>query len=276
MRHSYGRPKPIAATMNRLPLVLLLLAVALFIVADLLLGFDFNWVDYVIVIIIALFGLKGYIKGLINTIFSLAGYLVGMLAAYLLSPKLTLIAMQKTKLGESIANKLNEVVPAVSLIGNMKITDTQSESALSIADKIPELENAIAENTMLKQLMSVTNAAVETGDLYSETVVTVNDFIAFSILKVIAFIVLFILIKLLVVIIGKLISGVLSSSSILGTANRITGMVTGFAVGILICYIVFVIAIPILGSIHIIKVPETYTESIALSWFNKLIMLRIK
>jgi uncharacterized membrane protein required for colicin V production len=250
--------------------------VALFIVADLLLGFDFNWVDYVIVIIIALFGLKGYIKGLINTIFSLAGYLVGMLAAYLLSPKLTLIAMQKTKLGESIANKLNEVVPAVSLIGNMKITDTQSESALSIADKIPELENAIAENTMLKQLMSVTNAAVETGDLYSETVVTVNDFIAFSILKVIAFIVLFILIKLLVVIIGKLISGVLSSSSILGTANRITGMVTGFAVGILICYIVFVIAIPILGSIHIIKVPETYTESIALSWFNKLIMLRIK
>ena len=95
MRHSYGRPKPIAATMNRLPLVLLLLAVALFIVADLLLGFDFNWVDYVIVIIIALFGLKGYIKGLINTIFSLAGYLVGMLAAYLLSPKLTLIAMQK-------------------------------------------------------------------------------------------------------------------------------------------------------------------------------------
>lgn len=273
MRQSYGKPKPVAATMNRLPLVLLLLAVALFIAADLLLGFDFNWVDYAIVIIIALFGLKGYIKGLVNTVFSLAGYLIGMLAAYLLSPKITLLAMQKTALGHTITNKLNEVIPAVSSIGSLNISGAQSESALSLIDKIPELEKAISENAMLKQIMSVTNTAVETGNMYSETIVTVNDLIVFTILKVIVFIILFILIKLLIVLIGKLLTRVLSGSSILGTANRTAGMAVGFAVGILICYVIFVIAIPILSSIHIIKVPETYTNSIALSWFNELIML---
>lgn len=276
MRQSYGKPKPVAATMNRLPLVLLILAVALFIAADLLLGFDFNWVDYTIVIIIALFGIKGYIKGLINTIFSLAGYLIGMLAAYLLSPKVTLIAMQKTTLGDTITNKLSEVIPAVSSIGGFKISDTQSDSALSIMGKIPELEKAVSENAMLKQLMSTTNTVVETGTMYSETVVTVNDLIVFTILKVITFIILFILIKLLIVIIGKLLTKVLSSSAILGTANRTGGLAVGLAVGILICYVIFVIAIPILGSINIIKVPETYTDSIALSWFNKLILLIIK
>lgn len=276
MRQSYGKPKPIAATMNRLPLVLLLLAVALFIAADLLLGFDFNWVDYAIVIIIALFGLKGYIKGLVNTVFSLAGYLIGMLAAYLLSPKITLFVMQKTALGDTITNKLNEVIPAVSSIGSLNISGAQSESALSLIDKIPELEKAISENAMLKQIMSVTNTAVETGNMYSETIVTVNDLIVFTILKVIVFIVLFILIKLLIVLIGKLLTRVLSGSSILGTANRTAGMIIGFAVGILLCYVGFVLIIPALGSINIIKIPETYIDSIALSWFNKLIILIIK
>lgn len=276
MRQRYGKPKPVAATMNSFPLVLLLLAVALFIAADLLLGFDFNWVDYAIVIIIALFGLKGYIKGLINTVFSLAGYLIGMLAAYLLSPKITLLAMQKTALGDTITNKLSEVIPAVSSIGSFKISETQSESALSIIGKIPELEKAVSENAMLKQLMSVTNTAVETGNMYSETIVTVNDLIVFTILKVIVFIILFILIKLLIVIIGKILTNVLSTSAILGTANRTAGMIIGFAVGILLCYVGFVLIIPTLGSINLIKIPETYIDSIALSWFNKLILLIIK
>lgn len=275
MRHSYGKPKPVAATMNSLPLVFLILAVALFIAADLLLEFDFNWLDYAIVIIIALFGLKGYIKGFINTVFSLAGYLIGILAAYLFSPKLTLITMQKTTLGNTITEKLSEVIPAVSNIGSFKISESQSDSVLSLIGKVPEIEKAISENTLLKQIMSVTNTAVETGSMYSETIITVNDLITFTILKVLVFIILFILIKLLVVIIGKLLTKVLSSSAILGTTNRTAGMAVGFAVGILVCYIVFVFAIPTLGSISIIKVPETYTDSIVLLWFNKLIMLII-
>ncbi len=276
MRNSYGKPRPVAAKMNSLPLVLLLLAVALFIAADLLLEYDFNWLDYAIVIIIALFGLKGYIKGLVNTVFSLAGYLIGILAAYLFSPKLSLITMQKTMLGNAITDKLNKVIPAVSSIGSFKISEAKSESALSLIGKIPELEKAISENTLLNQMMSATSTAVESGNMYSETVITVNDLVAYTILKILVFIVLFILVKLLIVIIGKLLTKVLNASAILGTANRTAGMAVGFVVGIIICYIAFVFAIPTLGSISIIKVPETYTDSIVLLWFNKFIMLIIK
>ena len=80
---------------NKLPIIILLLAIAVFIAADLLLGFDFNWVDYAIVIIIALFGIKGYITGIINTVFSVVGYLFGLLIAYLFTPKASLLIMQK-------------------------------------------------------------------------------------------------------------------------------------------------------------------------------------
>lgn len=271
MRNSYGKPKPVAATINRLPAILLLVAVALFIAADVLLHFDFNWVDYAIVIIIALFGLKGYIKGFINTIFSLIGYLAGLIAAYIFSPKLALIVMQKTAIGQSIGNKLNELIPSLSKIENVKISETQS--LLAYSDKIPELQKAVSENQLLKQLFSVTSTAAETGSMYSETVVTVNDLIVYSIIKILAFVVLFIVIKLIVLLIGKLLTKVLNSSALLGTANRTGGMAIGFAEGILICYIVFVFVIPALGSINIIKMPENYTQSIVLSWFNKLIAL---
>jgi hypothetical protein len=61
----------------------------------------------------------------------------------------------------------------------------------------------------------------------------------------------------------------------MGTANRTAGMALGLATGILICYIVFVFAIPALGAIQVLKVPEGYTESVVLIWFNKLIQLII-
>lgn len=274
MSYSYGRQKPAAAAMNRLPIILLILAVTLFIAADLLLDFNFNWVDYAIVIIIALFGIKGYIKGIINTIFSLIGYILGLALAYLFSSKITLIIMQKTELGNTVGSKLNEMMPVLSTIGNFKASE--SETILDIISRIPELNKAVLGNPLLKQLMSVTSTAAKTGTMYSETVVTMNDLIVYTILKILVFLALFIVIKLLIIVLGKLLTRFLSSSAVLGTANRTAGMVLGFGVGILICYVVFVFAIPVLGSINIVKMPENYTDSVVLAWFNKFILLTPK
>lgn len=271
MRNSYGRPKPVAAAINRLPVILLFLAVALFIAADVFLDMDFNWLDYAIVIVIALYGLKGYLKGLINTIFSLIGYLAGLIAAYIFSPKLALFVMQKTSIGRSMGNKLNEAIPVLSNVENMKVSEARS--MLTLADKIPELQKAVSENQLLKQLLSVTGTAAEAGSMYQETVVTVNDLIVFSVLRVLTFVVLFFAVKLIILLIGKLLTGVLNSNAILGTANRTGGMAIGFIEGILICYLIFVFVIPALGSINIIKMPENYTKSMVLGWFNKLIAL---
>lgn len=269
MSHNYGKPTPTASAINRLPAVVLFLAVALFIASDILLDFDFNWVDYAIVIIVALFGFRGYLKGIINTICSLGGYIIGLICATIFSPKLALIAMQKTSLGESIGEKINDIIPTLSSISAIKINDAQS--TFDFIKNNPDLSKVISANPLINQLMSVTSTAADTSSMYSETVVTVNDLMVFSVLKVLALVVLFFVIKLVVVLIGKLLTSILSSRAILGTANRSAGMAIGFAVGLLICYVIFVFAVPTLGSLNIIKVPDTYTQSIILSWFNSLV-----
>lgn|GEM_PF-277139 len=268
MGYGYRRPRPANQTASKLPAVILLLAVVLFIAADLLFGFDFNWVDYVIVGIIALFGLKGYLRGLINTVFSLAGYLIGIICAYVFSSKLALLAMEKTGLGEAIGNRINKILPAISQLPAMSFGEGQS--ALEFLEKNPQLNTAISESPFLKQLMAITNSAADTGTAYSDNVVTLNDMITFTIMKVLALVVIFIVVKLLVVLIGKILTSVLNISTIMGTANRTGGMALGLAAGFIVTYLVFAVVIPFIGSLDIIKFPEPFSESIVMKWFGNV------
>lgn len=268
---NYKRNKSTVQAINKLPIIILLLAVALFVLADLFFDFSFNWVDYAIVLIIALFGIKGYITGIINTIFSLVGYILGLLLSYLFTSKATLLLMQKTGLGEKIGHKLNELLPVLSTVGDF--ASGESESLLDVISNIPQVSHIASDNPLLEQLLTVTKSAADTGKMYSETVVTLNDLIVYSVLRIIVFLVLFIIIKLAIVILGRLLTKVLNTTALIGTANRTAGMALGFVVGILICYIAFVFVVPALGAIEIIKVPENYIDSLVLVWFNKLILL---
>ena len=130
------------SAVSKLPAALLFLAVGLFIAADLLFGFDFNWVDYAVVIIIALFGLKGYIRGLVNTVFSLAGYILGIICAYAFSSKLALLAMQKTGIGKAIGERIDRILPAVSQLPAINLGGLGSSSDLF--EKSPQLNEASA------------------------------------------------------------------------------------------------------------------------------------
>jgi len=88
-------------------------------------------------------------------------------------------------------------------------------------------------------------------------------------------VVIFLAVKLIVFLIGKLLTKVLGSTALIGTANRLGGMAIGFIEDILICYLVFVFVIPAIGAVNIIKIPENYTQSVVLTWFNKLVALII-
>ncbi|HOQ76252.1 MAG TPA: CvpA family protein [Thermoclostridium sp.] len=273
MGYGYRRPRPAAQAASRLPAVILFLAVGLFIVADLIFGLDFNWVDYAIVIIIALFGLKGYIRGLINTVFSLAGYLLGMILAYVFSSRLAHIAMEKTGIGEAIGNRIEKIIPAISQLP--AISTDQAKSYLDFIEKNPQLNQAISDSPFMNQLMAITNSAANAGPEYQDTIVTMNDMLTFTIVKVLAIIVIFIVVKLLVVLIGKILTSVMNSSTVLGTANRTGGMALGLGAGIIVTCLVFAIVIPFIGSLGIVKLPDPFSDSIVMGWLSKLMMALI-
>jgi len=266
VNYGYGRPRPVASAVSRMPAVLLFLAVLLFIAADLILKLGFNWVDYVLVTIVALFGFKGYLKGLVNTVFSLGGYIIGLICALIFSPKLALLAMEKTTLGQIMGDRINDFIPALSSISAVKINDTQN--ALDFIQNTPELYGALTENPNYRQILSITSVAADTDALYANNIQTLNDVIVYSILKIIALFVLFVAVKLIVVIIGRLLTSFLGTSATLGTANRTGGMIIGLATGLLVCYVAFMLIIPMLGSINIIKIPEAYAQSKVLTWFG--------
>lgn len=270
LRNLYGRPRPVATIMNRIPLVLLFGVAVAVIMADLILDIGLNWIDYILIGIIALFGLKGYLKGLVNTVFSFVGYFLSLIVAVIFSPKLSLLVMANTPLGKTISEKLNEAVPALSAINAIKID--QAKSAAEMINNNPELLNAFSDNPLLGQLISITAKASDTSAMYEANVITVNDFIVYSLLKVIALVVLFIFAKLIAVIIAKLLTSVLNASAVLGTANRTFGMLIGLAAGVLICYVLFILLIPAVGSLNIIRIPEAYTKSAILNWSNTFII----
>lgn len=252
--------------MNRLPVFLLFLAVAAFVAADLILDYDFNWIDYVIVVLLALFGYRGYLKGFVNTIFSFAGYILGLIGAYIFSPKLALIFMQKTAMGKVIGERINHIIPALASVNTGGTGEPRS--VMDILSKNPALNDVVSGNHFIKRLITLTADAAETGSMYEDTVQTLNDYVVFAILKVISLILLFIVIKLLIVLIGRIMTSVLGSTAILGTANRTFGMLLGFATGLLICYVIFMLAVPVLGSMNIIKSSDAFDRSVLMNWFS--------
>lgn len=270
MGFGYRRQRPVTDSVSKLPAVILLLAVGLFIAADLLFGFDFNWVDYAIVVIIALYGLKGYFRGLINTVFSLVGYILGMVFAYLFSPKLALLVMQKTGIGEIVGERIESIIPAISQLPAMSFGD--AESSLKLLEKSPEISGAISESPFLKQFMMITSSAADTGTACQDTIVTMNDMLTFTILKVLAIIAIFIVVKLLVVILGKILTSILNYSTIMSTANRTGGMALGLGSGIILTYLVFAFIIPFIGSLNIIRLPDPFSNSVVMGWFNNIMI----
>lgn len=271
MGYGYRRQRPAARAVNKAPAVLLFVAVGLFIAADLSFSFDFNWVDYAVVILIALFGLKGFSRGLANTVFSLLGYIISIVCATVFSPKVALLSMQKTGLGKSIGERIDRLLPAVSQLPAISIQ--KSESSLQLLEKSPELDTAISGKPFMRQLMMITNSAADTGTMYEDTVVTMNDVLTFTILKVLSVIAIFVVAKLLLVLIGKILTSILNYSTVMGTANRTGGMLLGMGAGIIVTYLIFAMVIPCIGSLSIVNIPDPFSNSVVLGWFNNLIMI---
>jgi hypothetical protein len=103
--------------------------------------------------------------------------------------------------------------------------------------------------------------------------VTFNDLITYSLLKVLALVAIFIGSSLWWFLLGKLLTSVLNSSAILGTANRTGVWPSVWPRAILITYVVFLLVIPFLGTLDIIKITDTYTDSVVLNAYEDLLLL---
>ncbi len=277
MSRSIRRSKAICANIQRTPIVLLFLGVAAIIAADRFLGFGLNGFDYGALIVLALFALKGYLQGLVNTVFSLLGYIGGAIGAMLLSPAAAGWAMQHTGLGKALGERLAKMLPLLSSVPvPAPETTEQLTTAVNWVGSSPAAQQALEGQPLLMQVLGTANPVIGTTGAFDAPVANLNDWLVWSLLRILAVFVLFLGIKLLLVLAGKLITALMTMSTVLGTANRTGGMALGLLVGLVIVYVLVGVVIPFLGSLHLVSIPDAFTESKCLYWFNQLVALRGK
>ncbi len=277
MARSYQKTKANRKAVSRTPLVLLLLAVAALIAMDIaqetgLIGFDLGLTlfDDIALVALALFALKGYLQGIVITIFSMAGYLGGLVGGVLLSPALASLAMNRTRLGELLSDRLEQVVPALSKIP-VGTPDAlgQLHTATEWVSQTPAAVALLQENPLIQQVLAASSRLLPPEYLFTAPVENLNGWLVWSLLRLLSFFVLFWVVKLLFALVGRLFTALTDMSALLSTANRMAGMALGLVIGLLLVYVVYTTLLPFLGSLGLIRLPESFSESLVLVWIKR-------
>ena len=280
MAKSLQRNRPAGRSVSRMPIVLLVLAVVVLLAIDL--GHESGWIgfdmgltlfDDIALVVLALFALKGYLQGIVVTVFSLAGYVGGLIGGALLSAPLAAFTMNRTKLGDMLGERLDEVIPALASVpvGTPDALD-QLHTATAWLSQTPAAVKLIEENPLIGQVLAASAGLLPEEHLFAAPVQNLRDWLVWSLLRLLAFFVLFWVIKLVFALVGRLFTVLTDMSALLSTANRVGGMMLGLAIGLLLTYVVYTTILPFLGSLGILRLPDSFSESLFLVWIKQFVL----
>ena len=277
MAKGFQGNKSAGKSVSRTPIVLLVLAILVLLAVDIghelgWIGFDFGLTvfDDIALAVLALFAIKGYLQGIVITVFSLAGYVGGLVGGALLSAPLAAFTMNRTSLGDLLGERLDAMIPAISTIpvGTPDALE-QLHTATAWLSQTPAAVKLLEENPLIGQVMAASAGMLPAEYLFAAPVQNLRDWLVWSLLRLLAFFVLFWVIKLVFTLVGRLFTVLTDMSVLLSTANRVGGMVLGLAIGLLLIYVAYTTIFPFLGSLGILRLPESFSDSLFLVWIKK-------
>jgi uncharacterized membrane protein required for colicin V production len=173
---------------------------------------SFNSIDIGIVVILALFGIIGFRRGLVKSIISLTSIIVGFIAAKLFYIRLADYITSATNIDSKINSFIYDKLMASFPNGQVSLTASDANSSLQwILTKLFHSENII-----------------------NDTVSTISSQITVIILNVLAFVALFIVTIIIIKIIGVLLNKI-SQLPVLSFVNKLGGSIIGIIKGALLC-----------------------------------------
>lgn len=186
-----------------------------------------NWLEILVIVIIAGYTLNGRRRGFIKTVFTLFSTIIALLLTMWISPMVNKEVQKNEKIMGFVNNKVEKVVD----FG--KSNDKTSEQ-MNFIDKLflpGPIKNALKENN--------------TGDVYAAMAVnSFEDYITGTISRIIINAAVFIIVMLLVRIILGIISkalDIISKLPIINGLNKTAGLLAGLLHGIVIAWIGFII-----------------------------------
>lgn len=194
-----------------------------------------NWVLIVVIVILGFFGWYGAKKGFVKVLFSLLSTVAALLFAILFSP----IMSKYLKSNEEFSGFFEERIGAffdTAEEGNESIDGNEPNKVIDVGEilsnlPIPETMKDSMEKDMEKELTLPTRADVKeyVSKRLSDTIINAIAFVA---TLAVAIVVLFVVCRVL---------NLLAKLPLLRQVNAACGLLSGFAEGILIVWILFVV-----------------------------------
>lgn len=190
-----------------------------------------NYVDIIIIVFIGLIVFEGYRKGLVKMLFELAGLII----AFFLSKQYSFL----------IEQFLTEKTKFYQIVHDFFQTKAQWLTEI-IQDGTADVINKLQESLHLPQEMKMIFIQSYEGGVgvnnFNNFVNLITDFL----MKSISFLITFLIIYLILLVVCNLIDAFVKLP-LLNITNKISGSVVGIAKGVIILYIIFALASPVIA-----------------------------
>lgn len=194
-----------------------------------------NWVDFVVIGLIAVFAFVGLYKGFIMSVYKLAAFVVCIFASIKFSPVLAEI-ISKTSVYDWIKNAIVKNLP---LIGKKAFASSEAVSGTAGAETV--LGTLPLPGFFRKSLLGKLPSASEL--INTEGIVNaIGDELTKMVISVLSLIVLYIVLRVIFAFVGLLLKGI-SELPLFKQVNKLGGFILGALQGFLTIYILCAILV---------------------------------
>lgn len=207
-----------------------------------------NYLVIVILLILAWSLFDGYKKGFMRGVFALVSWIIILVLCNVATPMVADFLIEETSIEESISETIT-----------VKLNEMIAESGVAeVEQNIPEeLRTALlGEEGNFEEILAAEGQMI----INSSSIV-------YTVISVVALVIVVIVTRILMIVIDMVL-GIASKLPIIGSADKLLGVVCGGAKGMLICWIVLaVISVMALSSANT-ELASCITESQLLTWMQ--------
>lgn len=188
--------------------------------------------DLIVIAIISVAVVIARKRGFVKTVVEFAGFFVAVILAFNLSSVLA-EATYDNWIRRPVIDSINSSISGV-------VTETGENAADAIWNAIPSFitDNAEAFNISKEQLSEIVDVSnISTGDAVAKATDQFVKPVALTVISAILSIVIFLLVALVFKLLAKPLNALFSAIPVVGTLNKVLGVVLGFGNGIVISVI---------------------------------------
>ncbi len=194
-------------------------------------GINMNYVDIIVIVFVGLIILEGYKKGLVKMLFELAGLIV----AFFLSKELSFIVQQFLTENTKFYGRVHDFFQTKA----QWLTEIIQEGT---ADVINKLQEGLKLPQEMKTLFIQSYESGANTNSFDVFVNLITDFVMKSISFLITFLIIYFILLMAVSILNTFVK-----LPLLNISNKVGGAVIGVGKALIILYIVFALASPLIA-----------------------------